>query len=265
MNMQRLIKVLHWLIISNKHEIRRSFIGLTTAFCIITAVNNIGAWTCHIVQYSNTMSAAKWCFVGTGFAMLLWASQVCFNMVTKTTFINYAMLPATNVEKYVVNVLYQTVCRIAIALAAFIVTDVLQSIISLVMAGEANSLVMCGITALQQFVNITDVFSLIVFGIFAHSTFLLGGTLFRRRQFLLTCLMWVVVPFVTSTLLVLAAGALAHLYDPDEYDISFTLWFSPEAYNWLFTVALMAATCLCYWLSYRFFRRSQVINNKFFN
>lgn len=265
MDIKRLAKVLQWNIIGNKREIRRSFIGLVTAFCIITAAQCLGAWINHTTTYDNTMSSAKFCYAGTCFAMLLWASQVCFNMATKTTFISYAMLPATNVEKYVANIIYQTVCRIAIAIAAFIVTDVLQAIISLVIAGEANSLCMCGISALQQFVNIKDILSLAVFYIFAHSTFALGGTFFRRRQFLLTSLMWVVVPFVLSTTFVLILGAIVRLYDPNEYDISFTLWFNPESYNLLFTIALMMAACFCYWLSYRLFRRQQVINNRFFN
>lgn len=264
MNTSRLIKVLQWNLISNKREIRRSFTGLITAFCIITAANSLGSWIDHIANYGNTMTAAKLCYVATCFAMLLWASQVCFNMTTKTTFVNYAMLPATNGEKYVANVLYQTIGRIAIALAAFVVTDALQAIISLLMTGDANSLVMCGISRMQQLWSRSDFLSLALFCFFVHSTFLLGGTFFRRRQFLLTCLVWVVVPFVLSTLFALIVGGIVHMYR-DGYDISITLWFSHETYEVIFTVALMVWACFNYWLSYRLFRRSQVINNKFFN
>lgn len=263
--MKRLIKVLQWNIIGNKREIRRSFTGMVTAYCIITAANCLSAWCDSIAPYSNTLTSAKLCLVGTGFAMLFWASQVCFNMATKTTFINYAMLPATNAEKYVANVIYQTLCRIVIAMAAIIAADALQAIVSLLMAGDANSLTLCVMTSFKAIVQADGIYSLAMLAIFAHSTFVLGGTFFRRRQFLLTCLMWVAVPFITSTLFFLAAGVLHSLYDFSEYDISLTLWFSTETYDTILTLLQGAATCLCYWLSYRLFRRSQVINNKFFN
>lgn len=265
MTIERLIKVLQWNIISNKREIRRSFIGLITAFCIITAANNGSAWSNHFASYASTMSSAKLCLVGAGFALLFWASQVCFNMATKTTFVNYAMLPATNLEKYASNVLYQTLCRVVMMLAAFVVTDIMQAIVSLVLAGNANSLTACAVSAIEQLLATDGMLSVAVFCLFAHSTFLLGGTLFRRRQFLLTCLMWVAVPFVTSTLFFLAAGVLQSLYDFSEYDISLTLWFSPETYDALYIAAFLAVTALCYWLSYRRFCRIQVINNRFFN
>lgn len=263
--MQRLMKVLQWNILSNKREIRRSLTGMMTAFCIITAVYNITAWSVHTVQYSDTTQAARLCLVGTGFAMLLWASQVCFNMATKTTFINYAMLPATNVEKYVANVLYQTVCRIAIVIAALIATDALQAIISLAMAGEANSLTMATMRDLGNIADINNFAGGYATALFVHSTFVLGATFFRRRQFLHTCLMWVALPFTLSLLFVSVAGLITQLYDSSQYDISLTLWFSPETYEELTIVGVVAAACLCYWLSYRLFRRSQIINNKFFN
>lgn len=265
MNTARLLKVLQWNIISNKRDLRRTFTGMVTAFCIITAISNISAWSNHFASYANTMSSAKLCYVGACFALLLSASEVCFNMATKTKFINYAMLPATNLEKYVSNVLYQTLCRIVIMLAAFVATDALQAIVSLAVAGNANSLVVCGISALQQLFADDDILPIAVFCIFAHSTFLLGGTLFRRRQFLLTCLMWVAVPFAVSMLALFATGVATYFYNSSDYDVYFTLWFSPETYDALYILALLAATCLCYWLSYRRFRRSQVINNRFYN
>lgn len=265
MTIERLIKVLRWNIIGSKRELRRSFIGLTTAFCIITATQNISAWSDHFTTYANTLSSARLCYFGTGFAMLLWASQVCFNMATKTTFINFAMLPATNAEKFAANILYQTVCRICLAMAAFIATDILQAIISIVFAGSANSLCMCLIDDLNAISNPGECLGIITMMLFVHSTFILGGTFFRRRQFLLTCLVWVFVPFLFSLLAGGGMAAIAYYIGLENYDISITPWFSEETYKMLGMITLMAIVCFVYWLSYIFFRRTQVINNRFFN
>lgn len=265
MNTERLMKVLRWNIISNKREVRRTFTGLVIAYCVITAVNNMGNWLHHATSYGDTMSSAHLIAIATGFAMLLWASQVCFNMTTKTTFINYAMLPATNVEKYIANVLYQTVCRLCLAIGALIVTDILQAIVSLVLAGDANSLTMALLGKLSGHPDIDSYLDPAIIMLFIHSTFILGGTFFRRRQFLLTCLVWVIAPFSLSMLTAGAMAAVAYLLFDNGYDVSITPWFSESTYEVIITLAVIGIICFNYWLSYRFFRRSQVINNRFFN
>lgn len=265
MNTERLMKVLRWNIISNKREVRRTFTGLVIAYCVITAVNNMGNWLHHATSYGDTMSSAHLIAIATGFAMLLWASQVCFNMTTKTTFVNYAMLPATNIEKYIANVLYQTVCRIILVICALLATDILQAIMSLVMAGNVNSLTMVLLRDLGIYASFNEYIRAVILMFFVHSTFILGGTLFRHHQFLFTCLVWVVVPFSLSMLTAGAMAAVAYFLFDNGYDVSITPWFSESTYEVLITLAVIGIICFNYWLSYRFFRRSQVINNRFFN
>lgn len=264
MNTKRLLEVTRWNLISNKREIRRTFTGLITAYCIIIAAFNVGKWMDHSVHYYDIVNSTQFIIAGTGFAMLLWASRVCFNMSTKTTFINYAMLPATNLEKYVSNILYQTLCRLAVVVAAFLIADALQAIVSQVLAGDAYSITAYFIDWHNSY-NLSDHIGAIIALFFVHSTFVLGGTLFRHHQFLFTCLTWLVVPFLLSTVFAGAGAAALYYLQQNGYDISFTPWFSDDTYETLGGAALVGIICFNYWLSYRLFRRSQVINNKFFN
>ena len=86
-----------------------------------------------------------------------------------------------------------------------------------------------------------------------HALFLLGATLFRKHQFLLTAsALAIVLPFYTYF-----ANWLSNTYFT-EYDPATFLWF--KAGHIALYMLYIGISC---WLAYRFFCRWQVVTRKF--
>lgn len=261
----RILHVLYWNIISNKRDIRRNITGMMTAFCIITIANCFGRWSAGFFRETDIMEATMFCIIGSAVAMAYYASGVCWNMQTKTTFINYTMLPATKAEKFFANVLYQTVVRLAGILVALVATDILQAIISFIYTHDAGSMTYCLLMSLCNMGRVNEVFSATVALLFVHSTFFLGGTFFRRHQFALTALLWIAIPFFFSILGMSIFTGVAYWLSSEGYELTIDPLFSADTYEALMGLIVLLLIPFNYWISYRLFCRSQVINNKFFN
>ncbi|MBP3777332.1 MAG: hypothetical protein J6I37_10140, partial [Prevotella sp.] len=97
--------------------------------------------------------------------------------------------------------------------------------------------------------------------LYFHSLYMLGGTAFRRQQFLMTTL-FIVLCFI------IIVNVLHHIdFEGNinllSYDEQNGLQVHPAMY--VIMVCLYLLTCFNYWLSYRIFCRVQAINNKWLN
>ena len=105
---------------------------------------------------------------------------------------------------------------------------------------------------------------LFTFVFYVHSLYIVGGTLFRRQQFLFTSATIAVV----GILLIIILNQI----HPDWEFISGTWDEKTETYNQIFhpffyilNTTLCALIVFHYWASYKLFTRMQVINNKWLN
>ena len=88
----------------------------------------------------------------------------------------------------------------------------------------------------------------------AHSLYVLGGAFFRRRQFILTSCVHFLLGFLV---LFLSRYKSSIFIDPDTTHLRPLLYAYP--------LVAIAVALLNWWLAYKLFKRSQVINNKWIN
>jgi hypothetical protein len=93
-----------------------------------------------------------------------------------------------------------------------------------------------------------------------HAAYILGGTLFRKQQFVLTTIAIVIIGYIMVFTWHSPVIDNANLFDLDEKGKSV-----PNAWFYVVSIGGYLLTALCYWLSYKIFCRMQVINNKWLN
>ena len=192
------------------------------------------------------------------------------NMNTKEQRITFKMLPATDLEKFVVRAIYVTVVWWITAFVAFCLADLFRMLVCLVSGTEIVGSAVPDFLGMlfsddNHTVNIngeSEIFSSVAvvaaanaWGFWVHSLYVLGGAFFRRRQFVLTTLVHAVIGLVFMPIVISDADKI----DGDSLRESF------NAVMWSVTAVFTLLGLLDWWLSYKIFRRMQVINNKWIN
>lgn len=272
MKTDRLLQVVCWNVIGRKGELLRTFIGGIIGMFFAMSITN-GFWfSDEAADRGEVSSMTVLMLVCISVIMLKYATGVSFNTKTKTAFLNYAMLPATNLEKYAANWIYVTFVLGGTSIAGLIVGDGVQRIVSEIVYGTSSSVTWSALGILADTLEIKALGVIwgvvaFVFGLIAaHAAFILGGTLFRKHQFILTCVLWwIVVPFATGTLFT-GAGWLVHsILDANDCGLEIEWYVGEDFAKCVVLLAELAFISFSYWYSFRLFSRSQIINNRFFN
>lgn len=185
------------------------------------------------------------------------------NMKTKGQIISFKMLPASDVEKYLTRFLYATVGLIAGAVLAFILADLVRMLLYLAVYHDTFfSMTTRLFTESHICFNDDSMDNLAAYNFFAaagtlavHAYTILCGTLFRHHKVVFTALIGMIIGTIGGILI----GSVA-LYLNTDINMA-----DAEAVVWLGGVAVLCLAAAMYWLSYRLFRRMQVINNKWIN
>ena len=180
------------------------------------------------------------------------------------------MLPATDAEKFAVRVLYVTLVWWLMGIVAFCAADVFRMLVSLIVGTDVvrstipDFLSMLFGTDGDNRVVINDgrfgnvlpfIVTLYAWVFWVHSLYILGGAFFRRRQFVLTTVVHFVLMLVFTPLII----DIVDGFDRDTVEFWATTW------AWTVAAVLFALGVLDWWLSYKIFRRMQVVNNKWVN
>lgn len=270
-DMNRFGRTLRWSALMTRKEALTNLASMTFAFAVLAVVQVMSSRNVpDIVAEHNFQSFTSFalfvfliiCFIG--------GCWIFSNMKTKEQRITFKMLPATDLEKFVVRALYATVVWWLMAFVAFCLADLFRMLVSLVagvsIKGSAVPLFFSMISANTD-VNINTLnsgdvaFAAAIYtmanawAFWAHSLYILGGTLFRRRQFVLTTLAHSIIGLVFTPMLI-------HFVDSSD---SLALRDSLVAIVWTAAAVFAVWGLLDWWLSYRIFRRMQVINNKWLN
>lgn len=191
------------------------------------------------------------------------------DMKTKEQRIKVKMLPATDLEKYIVRWLGITLGVMVMGIVSYCVADALRMLTCLVAGVDSLH---CTIpdfirllftngddTTVNQINNqaFTHGIYFLATGwvIWAQSLYTLGGTLLNRYQFVVTTAVHIVLFLIMSAFI---TDSLA--------DVELAVRSSMND-TWFYAVGtlLMAVAVADWWLSYRVFRRMQVVNNKWIN
>ena len=202
-----------------------------------------------------------------GVVSMVYLAQMMKPMETKTSRINYLMLPATNAEKFVSRLLMATVgfwitAIVALALATAsrylfipfmrVNPDLYHPMFGKVMAelfdfGGPN-ITLNGTSMLSNFEGGMLILMFVVWG---YSVYMLGGNIWYKNAFIKTVAAMTVLTILGYVVLV----PLISAFDIEVTEHNFATIVDTA------TGVFAALAIVNTWLSYRLFRRAQVIRN----
>lgn len=239
-----------------------------------TNYNNIVEnWPMEIYSYYNRHVEQTVAF-GIFFfcvAMLYGISSMFSQMKDTRKRSAYLLWPVSNLEKYIISFLLYFGLMLVLTVSAYLLADTLRVFIDWV----TGRVVIWGVLKLSDPFTAPDgpfeywqmVWMLFAWVFYTHSLYTLGGTLFRRQQFLLTSGTIIVTVILLSIILNQIDWDSAHFEfitgTWDEKTSTYTHIFHPSFYIINSVVSLFMV--FNYWASYKVFTRMQVINNKWLN
>ena len=201
-------------------------------------------------------------------AMLFGISSMFSKMKDTRKRSAYLLWPVSNLEKYVVSFLLYFVLMAVLTVGAYMLADALRVFVDWL----TGRVVIWGIPKLlEPFTSPDGPFSHWQFAwmfftwvFYAHSFYTLGGTLFRRQQFLFTTGTAVAIIILLVTILNQINPHIEFISGNwDEKTQTYTHIFHPFFY--ILHSTMCALMVFHYWASYKLFTRMQVINNKWLN
>lgn len=196
-----------------------------------------------------------------GIGMLFCASFLFYHLKKKPWCSAYLMWPASNLEKYLVSLVLNVVMAAIGTIICIIIADALRVLVDAL----SGRIVVWAIPMIFDLKTL-NLNPLIAWGPFLseilliHAAYILGGTLFRKQQFVLTTIAIVIIGYIMVFTWHSPVIDNANLFDLDEKGKSL-----PNAWFYVVSIGGYLLTALCYRLSYKIFCRMQVINNKWLN
>lgn len=219
----------------------------------------------HHVQQTVAFGIVFFCI-----AMLFFASFMFSQMKDTRSRSAYLLWPVSHLEKYVISLLLNIVLAAVLTFAAYVLADILRVFIDWV----TGRIIVWGVPKLFEplgsnaaFDDWQSAWMFITAVFYIHSLYIVGGTLFRRQQFLMTSAAIVVIVILEAII----QNQISWIGDGfqfvnstwDEKTLTYTTTFYPAFY--ILNTVLCALTVFHYWASYKLFTRMQVINNKWLN
>ena len=219
----------------------------------------------HYVESTVAFGVIFFCI-----AMLFGATSMFSQMKDTRTRSAYLLWPVSNLEKYVTSFLLSFVLVAILTVGAYMLADTLRVFIDW-LTGRG---IIWGVPKLAEPFSSNAVFEywqyawmFFAWVFYIHSLYLVGGTLFRRQQFLLTSATIAVVAILLIMILKQINWSGIDIKFTtgtwDEMTYTYTRIFHPAFYILQTVVTLLIP--IHYWISYKLFTRMQVINNKWLN
>lgn len=199
--------------------------------------------------------------IGCYVALLLGFCQIFSTLRLKQKRIAYLTLPATNLERYLAAFIMATVVWTIFILLAAVLGDTLRMVFfGLLGKGwvsgigayfSSNHLDLIGSSKVMNYAYTISVW------LWTCSFYVLGGTLFRKREFLFTTLIQIVL-FTGFIWLCKQLGS-NFFEDPD------IIVKNVNAFSYVVVFGLLALSILNIWGSYQLFKCFQIITSKWTN
>ena len=219
----------------------------------------------HYVEQTLVFSIIFFCF-----SMLFGASYLFSSMKDTRKRSAFLLWPVSNLEKYTINLLLSILWLAIITVGAYLLADTLRVFVDWV----TGRIVIWGFPKLAEpfgnnaaFEHWQTAWMFFTWVFYIHSLYIVGGTLFRRQQFLLTsCTIVLVAILLTMLLNQIDWNSMNIEFITgtwDEKTETYTQIFHPFFY--ILNTAVTLLIFVHYWVSYKLFTRMQVINNKWLN
>ncbi|WP_027450529.1 hypothetical protein [Xylanibacter brevis] len=208
-------------------------------------------------------------------AMLFGASSLFSQMKDTRKRSAYLLWPVSNCEKYIISLLHSVVLMAVITIVSIIAADALRILTDAI----TGRVIVWGVPLYVDFLSDDlewqKLLLVATWMFYYHSLYIVGGTLFRRLQFLPTSAIIIIATILLA--IIIKQTGLDKIdyhfleYQQDKmYQLSNgkTFYTYRTIYNLRFYFALLGGWFVIaahYWASYKIFCRIQVINNKWLN
>lgn len=269
-DIKRFSRTMAWNLKASRKEYLTNTIAMFFVFLFILCISIIdNSYGPTEIRLHGLYSAVQVCSFIIPVCLTICGSWIFNNMKTKQQRIMFKMLPASYLEKFLVRYIYVLILWNIGFLVSFCLADLVRILICEIAGIEwcqsgipifFESFSDFGITfntsmnnvdyGLPGLTVVTYLYSLWI-----HSTYVLGGVFFRQKQCIFTALLHVVCGIVFLWIV----GQFINGMPKSNVALALEEWSIP------LSLILIALTVLCYWLSFRIFKRMQVINNKWVN
>jgi len=243
-NLQRFIKLARWtLTVDKKYHIKSFFQNLvifTLVFVFFTSITFTVSQ-----QAANYLPCSITAIVAFAVTLVLGSSFMFYSMSGKHDMQRLLMLPASNLEKYLMR--YASwIILLPIQLAAFFVADLIQYVFGLVVGHEQVKLVTSAVIEFcQSDMPLSYRMNFVWLFVWLHSLYAVGATFFRFRK----------NNWIATSLVVIVVGMLLSAIAGHWQNVNMFWWNNHDYFSLLFPVLFVVN----FWLSYRLFCRIQVI------
>lgn len=257
-SLNRFGKLARWSILGDRRYFVKSFLQylvvLLLMFLFFTIVIEMNGG-----HYMGYRSCAIGVFAVVTVNIVLGPALMFYSMEGKHDMQTLMMLPASNFEKYMVRYIHW-IFVVILSVAAFLVADVLQYTLHLVLGHTYGMyVVLVLVDMLGEFISATPaseelrrprfLLSLFVLVVWFQSLYAVGATLFRTRKF-----NWII-----TTVFIILIGML--FYKVGDKIEAVQLNDQSDMMDYVIGLGFyLGWTIVNYWLSYRLFCRTQVIS-----
>ncbi len=268
--MNSFAKTARWYVLTNKRRFVKEFIYLCVAyFGIISIQTGIFSLYRDGVNSFQTASCAVTISLAYILASGIFASNIANDLKTKQQRALYLMVPASNRDKFWCRALATTIMGFVASAIAICLADALNMLLSTIFSGTQSSVVYAYVSHFSDTLwynpiprSFIDIPCYIAIAAWGFTSFLLGGYLFRKMPFVMTCVAWFIFWIVVISAFTIATASLIERC----YDITPDSWI--YSYNTIPTIITIVGTLFTIfnlWFSYRIHKRMTVIGHRMFN
>lgn len=230
-----------------------------------------------VTEYTDLVyQTTGFCMIFFGFAMLFGASYMFAQMKDTRKRSAYLLWPVSNSEKYIISLLHSIILMAIITVVSIVAADALRVLIDAI----TGRVFVWGVPLYGKYFSSglewQEMLMVVTWMFYIHSLYIVGGTLFRRFQFLSTSITIITIVillmiFVKQTgldyidyhFIEYEQGEILHQLPDGSTYYSYRAIYTPRFYFALLGGWLIIAAH--YWASFKLFCRMQVINNKWLN
>lgn len=271
----RFKKTMKWSLMTEKKQIIRSFLGVFVSYLLVELLfvrvrpGGSDAEYMYNIQRIAGVCIFIWCLAGGYFTAELFS-----NLRTKQGRSIFFMLPASNKEKFWSRVALSMFYALVVSTVALIASDLVQMLFTLVVSGRAQSVTNEIITGnhldfMTTLLNsgtaneyaewALSILSSIGFTLWLVTSYILGGTFFRKVPVVMTTLVWICLTLILSFIVI---TIMPHISDINQ-KIEITFIFGTETTARIVGIIIsFMFAFLNLWLAQRMFNRMEVIEKK---
>ncbi len=282
-NIKRFGNVLKWDFMNNWKYTLWLFLVMIVVFTCMLGLTYFNSNSDYMQGVHDTMMSvqASACSFILSIIILAGASRMFLPLKDKQSATAFLSLPATNLEKFISRFLNVIVLWIVVGCVAFLCADALQMLLAKLLGAKYVVSGSKTFFSMWPFDNmewrgepywLKIQIGVILTTLMTYATYILGGILFRRRQFWITSVAIFAISVIGIIAIVNIGWAIGEWLEShnEQLEALMERFFKDKDtfinflfYAWWTISGLI--TVFFTWLTYRLFKRAQVINNKFLN